>query len=191
VQNPHFLFNTLTSIEALSGSHPDRIPSLIQRLATYLRVQLRPSPTMFTTFGNELDGVKAYLEIEQLRFGDGLETDYDVDPAALGCLVPELILQPLVENAIKHGFRADSNIRLDITARVDRGKLRVDVTNPGKLNYGKTDKEGSSSSGFGIGIANMKQRLRAHFSDQASFRIRQRDGRVVAELVIPERRGAN
>ena len=71
------------------------------------------------------------------------------------------------------------------------GKLRVDVTNPGKLNYGKTDKEGSSSSGFGIGIANMKQRLRAHFSDQASFRIRQRDGRVVAELVIPERRGAN
>jgi|694.fasta_scaffold87758_2 hypothetical protein len=188
--NPHFLFNTLTSIEALSGSHPDRIPSLIQRLATYLRVQLRPSPTMLTTFENELEGVRAYLEIEQLRFGDGLETNYDIDPAALGCFVPELILQPLVENAIKHGFRADSSIRLDITARVDRGMLRVAVTNPGKLNFEKTDEDSSSSSGFGIGMANMKQRLKAHFTDQASFQIRQRDGRVVAELVIPERREA-
>jgi hypothetical protein len=188
--NPHFLFNTLTSIEALSASHPDRIPSLIQRLATYLRLQLRPSPTMFTTFENELEGVRAYLEIEQLRFGDGLETNYDIDPAALGCLVPELILQPLVENAIKHGFRADRDIRLDLKACVDRGMLRVAVTNPGKLNFEKTDEESSSSSGFGIGIANMKQRLKAHFRDQASFRIRQRDGRVVAELVIPERRGA-
>ena len=115
--NPHFLFNTLASIGALSTEAPERIPLLVRNLAAYLRVRLRPDAGETHAFAEEWESIRAYLEIEQIRFSDSLLIRHDVRGEALKARVPEMLVQPLVENAVTHGFREDGVADVCFSAR--------------------------------------------------------------------------
>ena len=175
--NPHFLFNTLTSIEGLARTAPARIPELVSRLSTFLRLRLLGKPT--ATLREELDGALAYLGIEQTRFGDDLEVDCSAEPAALDWSVPELILQPLVENAVKHGMRAGERTRIIIRARVEGDRLVVTVANPAAPSGARPRTEGC-----GVGLENIRRRLTLSRGPESSLSLAEVDGYFVASLVI-------
>ena len=177
--NPHFLFNTLTSVDALARTEPGRVPGLVSRLATFLRLRLRPSETAAVELDHELEAARAYLDIEKVRFGDDLDVAIEIGPGLGGWPVPELILQPLVENAVKHGMRAGGRMQLAVRVRRDGGNLLAEVANTGKLASGEARAQG------GIGLANVRQRLRLTYGDAASLTLSQESGWVVARLVLP------
>lgn len=181
--NPHFLFNTLASVEALSHIAPERIPGLVSRLATFLRLRLVPSPTLTAPFEQELETVRAYLDIEHTRFGDGLTATYDIASDSLSCLMPEFMLQPLAENAVKYGFECDKEVRIHVESRVRLGKLIITIANRGVLTTGNVQ-----ASGLGVGTENIRQRLAMHYGADADFRITQQGETVVARIEIPEER---
>jgi signal transduction histidine kinase len=178
--NPHFLFNTLTSIDALSRSAPARIPELVGKLASFLRLRLLDSKDGRASLRQEMESLRAYLDIERLRFGDALKADFQIAPASLDAMVPELILQPLVENAVKYGFDEDRDVEIRIESAVADGRLCIVVTNPGSLDMG-----GNLDSGFGIGIENIRARLKLYYGDDAKFSIIQDHDHVVARIEIP------
>ncbi len=178
--NPHFLFNTLTSIEELSHEAPSRIPRLVGRLADFLRLRMRPEQSSSITLAQELASVRAYLEIEQVRFEERLAVVYEIEEGAQDCLVPELALMPLVENAVKFGFEDSGSLAIRITARVREGRLVLRVENNGELREGQRKPRGG-----GVGTRNLKARLALNYGEAASFRLAQEGDLVVAEMEIP------
>lgn len=179
--NPHFLFNTLTSIDALSTSAPGRIPELIAKLSTFLRLRLIDSNNGLTKLRNELESLRAYIFIEKMRFGASLSADFKIAPESEDFLLPEMILQPLVENAIKYGFDEDRDVDLLIKSTVASGRLRITVSNPGTLSGGDSDERA-----LRIGLENIRSRLRLYYFGDASFTISELQSRVLATLEIPQ-----
>jgi sensor histidine kinase YesM len=153
--NPHFLFNALNSINALVGSDPEGARRMCERLGDFMRRTLRLGAQEEVTLGEELSLVDGYLAIEQVRFGPRLAVDRVVAADALACLMPPLLLQPLVENAIKHGV-ADrlegGTVRL--TARRAHDALEIALENP-------VDADLRKSSGEGMGLDIVRRRLEA------------------------------
>jgi hypothetical protein len=178
--NPHFLFNTLTSIEALSHFDPARIPQLVSRLATFLRLRLAPSKDGMARFEQELETIRSYLEIEHMRFGDVLKTEYHIDARSLQCAVPELLLQPLVENAVKHGFECDCGIEIEISSMVTDDRLGIVIAN-----RKSPTPTADARPGLGLGLANIRQRLELLYGQRASFSIEDEGCIIVARLDIP------
>lgn len=181
--NPHFLYNTLASIDALSRIAPASVPTLVSRLSTFLRLRLAPSTNHLNSFERELESIRAYLDIERTRFGNALTTAYDIDPAALSWQIPELLLQPLVENAVKYGFEAGTDLDIMIHARIKRDMLFILISNSGSL-YSA----GDTVVRRGIGSSNVRLRLAIHYGSRAVFRLTQEGKNVVAQLVIPAHR---
>ncbi|MEY3227879.1 MAG: hypothetical protein RLZZ536_2498, partial [Planctomycetota bacterium] len=181
---PHFLFNSLNSINALSRIDPGRVPELVERLAQFLRFRLESNQSPFRTLRDEICALKAYVEIEKVRFGDLLSTVFEVRPETESWEVPEMILQPLVENAIKHGFQADECISLTVrsSASSDRGLL-LEVSN--RCPQSGVD---NLNGGFGIGISNTRNRLTQLYGDAAKLDVRQIGNVFTASLLIPCRR---
>ena len=181
---PHFLFNSLNSINALSRIDPGRVPELVERLAQFLRFRLESNQSPFRTLRDEICALKAYVEIEKVRFGDLLSTVFEVRPETESWEVPEMILQPLVENAIKHGFQADECISLTVrsSASSDRGLL-LEVSN-------RCPRSGvdNLNGGFGIGISNTRNRLTQLYGHAAKLDVRQIGNVFTASLLIPCRR---
>jgi hypothetical protein len=175
--NPHFLYNTLTSIDALSRSAPHLVPSLVSKLSTFLRLRLEPSADRLASLGQELDAVRSFLDIERVRFGDALVATYDIDPQSLDCRVPEFILQPLVENAVKYGFENDEDAKIHLESKMHHDQLVITVTNHGLLS--------ESAGGLGVGTENIRQRLALHYGEDAKFQINQVRDQVVVRLQIP------
>ncbi len=176
--NPHFLFNTLTSIEELSHEAPSRIPRLVRRLADFLRLRLEPESSIRLV--QEIESVRAYLDIEQVRFEERLKVVYDIDADAEACLVPELVLMPLVENAIKFGFLDSETLEICIAARIHKRKLILRVKNNGSL-----QRDRKQPRGAGVGTQNLRARLSLKYGDAAKFNLEQKDGFVIAEVEIP------
>ncbi len=187
---PHFLFNSLHTLSALilQGDSTEAI-RMTRRLSDLLRRALRAGESAEHSLGEELDLVREYLAIQQVRFEDRLDVRQEIDPAAADALVPALLLQPLVENAIRHGIEADPEARL-VELRVefeerDRPRLRLVVRNEGP------PLGGSSRTGAGLGLENTRGRLRAMYGDEAGLEIGNAEGGgVVIEVVIPYRRVA-
>jgi len=177
--NPHFLFNALTSIDALSRSAPHQVSDLVCKLATFLRPRLLDSKSGLASLRQEIESLRAYLDIEHLRFGEGLNARFIIQPEALEWMVPELILHPLVEYAVKFGFDENRNIEILIECTVLDGRLMIKFTNPGNL-----DADTNPESGLHIGIENIRARLKLHFGDDARFHIIQEQGLVIATLMI-------
>ena len=151
--NPHFLFNSLNSINALVGSDPEGARRMCEGLGDILRRTLALGARDEVSLGEELALVERYLGIEQVRFGDRLRVERAVDPDAAVCRVPPLLLQPLVENAIKHGIQDCVNggvIRIE--AQRAGGALRVAVENP-------VDPDAPVRRGEGVGLQNVRRRL--------------------------------
>jgi LytS/YehU family sensor histidine kinase len=180
--NPHFLFNILNSIAALSKQAPDKISGLIQELSRYLRSTLTDGDSGFVPLGQELETVGSYLKLEKVRFEEDLVVDIVTPPEAGKALVPELLLQPLVENAIKYGRRT-STLPLQVAVRclLREGRLELQVANTGKWVSGQDDPEGKS----GIGLANLRKRLELLFPGDHGLAIEEKEGWVVVRIDLP------
>lgn len=165
--HPHFLFNTLHSIAELVHENPALAEQLILRLAGLLREVLKTPVRQEVPLADELAFIRSYLEIEQMRLGERLTVEWDVDEAALAAQVPSLVLQPLVENAIRHGIAALARPgRLSIRARLADGFLRLQVrdTGPG------LSAETAATEG-GIGLANTGDRLKSLYGTNQRFEL--------------------
>lgn len=180
--NPHFLLNTLNSIDALSYDEPRKIPDLVQRLAAFLRRSLVASGTARPTLGEEVAAIRNYLEIEQVRYADRLTVEYAVSEEAAQARLPEFLLQPLVENALKHGFKSRTALTLRLVGFVASGVLCVRVENMGQLAAPDLMRGRP-----GVGVENVRLRLNLLYGEAASCELRQVDGWVHAEIRLPLR----
>jgi two-component system, LytTR family, sensor kinase len=159
--NPHFLFNTLNSLSSLvMHGRRDEAESVIMNLASFYRSSLSGDPSGDVSLADEIAGQQLYLDIESVRFPDRLQVAIRLPDHLKSAAVPGLILQPLVENAIKHGVsRTSQPVIVSITAEKVEGKLEVRVSDTAPV--------GNSPSGFGVGLANVRDRLAARFGDDA------------------------
>jgi len=178
--NPHFLFNSLHSISALMHQNVEAADRMIARLSDLLRAALDNSETQEVTLRQELEFVRRFLEIEQIRFGDRLSVKVDVPPDALNALVPNLILQPLVENAIRHGIEPHSKPGLiELRAVHADGILTLDVSDNGHGLAGNQTEEG-------VGLTNTRARLRTLYGEAYGFEMRSVAGSgLLVRLTIP------
>ena len=191
--NPHFLFNALTTIGYLIQVAPGRAQTTLLRLTSLLRGVLRRSTTEFSRLGDEIALVRAYLEIEEARFEERLRVHIDVDPGLDDVLIPSLLLQPLVENAVKHGIAPlAAGGEVTVAARASepdaegRGRLTLTVRDSGVGYVAGTP--AAAAPGEGLGLANVAQRLRAHFGDDASLGVDGTPGAgTVVQLQLPVR----
>jgi signal transduction histidine kinase len=163
--HPHFLFNTLNSIAALLHKDVEAADRMIARLGDFLRLTLKSSDAPIVDFQQELEFLKCYLDIEHIRFQDRLTVDLDIDPNALTAMVPNLILQPIVENAVKHGVaRQTYPGHIVIRARREGERLIMRVEDNGAGLKAK-------SNGSGIGISNTRARLEQFYGRDFSFQV--------------------
>jgi signal transduction histidine kinase len=197
--NPHFLFNALTTVGYLIQTSPDRALDTLMRLTSLLRGVLRHSGGEFSTLGEEIELIESYLEIERTRFEDRLRVMVDVPTSLRALRIPALLIQPLVENAIKHGItpqrtggevvilaRMASRIAYE-GGNVDRpladDRLQIWVRDTGA---GASEIALAHGRKRGVGLANVEQRIRRHFGEAATFSIRSAPGvGTTVELSLP------
>jgi two-component system, LytTR family, sensor kinase len=180
--NPHFLFNTLHAISSLMHRDVEEADRMLIRLSDLLRRALDSSGTQEVTLRKELEFLRNYLEIEQTRFGDRLEVQFNAPPETLNALVPNLLLQPLVENAIKHGIEPHARVgRIEVVAeRINDALVLTVRDNGGGLGQGK--------GGTGIGLTNTRARLEQLYGTEHRFRVSNRaTGGVEVVVHIPAR----
>jgi two-component sensor histidine kinase len=177
--NPHFLFNSLNSISALATIDGERAREMCLKLSEFLRATLQMGDRETIPLAEELSLVRTYLEIERIRFGRRLQIEELSDAPCQACLVPSLLIQPLVENAIKHGI---SGLVEGGTVRVEtqctNGQLTIRVTNP-------FDPDSPPARRSGVGLANIRQRLRVRYADQAKLEARVDQQQYRAEIRLP------
>jgi len=181
--NPHFLFNSLHSISALIHQNADAADRMIVRLSDLLRAALESSDTQEVSLQEELGILQRYLEIEKIRFGDRLTVKTEVGPDALDAQVPNLILQPLVENAIRHGIepRAKPGC-IELRAHREAGVLTLEVCDNGA---GLPDQAPSAE---GVGLSNTRARLQTLYGEAHGFELRAApEGGLLVRLTIPYR----
>jgi sensor histidine kinase YesM len=180
--NPHFIFNSLNSLRALIDEDPARARKAVTQLANLLRYSLQSGQAETVPFEDELEVVNDYLALEQVRHEERLRLRLDIAPEALHMRIPPMLLQTLVENAVKYGIspRPEGG-EISIIASSSGGALRIQVSNPGAI---PTDGRESST---GVGLRNAAERLRLIFGERATLRLRSdhHPGQVVAEAVIP------
>ena len=181
--NPHFLFNSLHSISALMHQDVDAADRMIVRLSDLLRAALDNSGAQEVTLRNELKFLQSYLEIEKIRFGSRLTVQTDVPSDLLEARVPNLILQPLIENAIRHGIEPHAKPgRIELCAHLVNGDLTLEVCDNGA---GVGD---AASVSEGIGLSNTRARLRTLYGDAHRFELGNRpEGGLRVRLTIPLR----
>lgn len=176
---PHFLFNTLNSIASLIDSRPADAERVVEDLAELMRGNLQDNQRI-ATVADELRICELYLGIEQLRLGERLQILWDVDPQALDKVMPSLILQPLVENAVYHGISqipAGGTIR--VAVKVGGGRISVTVENP-------APQQPRRSGGHHIALENISQRLQALYGSEGRLEVSRPDGGYRIELVYPQ-----
>lgn len=178
--NPHFLFNTLNAITTLVDTDPRGVRRMIARLGDLLRHTLEETDEQEVTLAREIELLRRYLDIMEVRFQGGLEVKIEIDPTLTDALVPNLILQPLVENAFKHGLSGlEKGGRVEIRARRDGDDVLLTVRDNGP---------GPAPNEHGVGISNTLARLQQLYGDNQSFALRAAGGDssgAVAEVRLP------
>jgi two-component system sensor histidine kinase AlgZ len=180
--NPHFLFNSLNSITALTAVDPARAREMCIRLSDFLRKTLGLGERESISWREELELSRIYLEVEQIRFGSRLRVEMDVDDACSDCMIPPLLLQPLIENAVKHGIATlvDGGT-IKVEGRVIGGQLEVRIENG-------FDPESPTPRRSGLGLRNVRSRLETRFGSAASLTAHAGDNQFRAEMSVPCRR---
>ena len=183
--NPHFLFNTLNSISTLVLlKQTERANAMLSRLSSFLRYTLANEPTAQVTLAQEVETLKLYLEIEKMRFEDRLRPIFDIDARVEKARLPSLLLQPLVENAIKYAVTPqEEGAEICVTARLagDRVQIGVSDTGPGLI-----DRPVRPSLSTGVGLANIRDRLVQAFGPDQKFETRSASsGGFAVEIEIP------
>ncbi|MFQ5754198.1 MAG: sensor histidine kinase, partial [bacterium] len=161
--NPHFLFNALNSVNALMAKAPEKARTMNAKLAQLLRFSLEGYEKKFVTLKQELDFIRDYLDIEKVRFGPKLQVHEEIDAKVLDTKVPSMLLQPIVENAIKHGIsRQAKGGELKIQIFPENGLLNLEISNTGKV---VSDETLSTLFDKGIGLKNTNERLKRIYGD--------------------------
>jgi two-component system LytT family sensor kinase len=177
--NPHFLFNALNSIRASIDEDAARAKQMITQLSEFLRFSLLNESAKKISLHEELEAVKNYLAIEKIRFENKLEINFEIEKRAEDFKVPSFLLNPLVENAVKHGLTTSAKpLKINISASVSGEKLILEVSNSGKLNGDSND------SGTKIGLKNVRERLEKLFGERGRFELRQDGDFVKARVEI-------
>lgn len=177
--NPHFLFNSLHSISALTSVDATRAREMCIRLSDFLRSSLGLGEKESITLSEELSLTRSYLDVEQVRFGSRLTVEQDIEDSCRECLVPPLLLQPLVENAVKHGVATLLDgcvVRLE--ARRPAGNLSIMIENA-------FDPDGPPRQRNGLGLRNVKQRLQVRYGEAAAIEIDVEGNRYRVRLSLP------
>jgi two-component system LytT family sensor kinase len=182
--NPHFLFNTLNSVSSLIRTNPEQARVMILKLSRILRRLLRKHEHL-SPLRDELDFIDDYLSIEQIRYGGKLRFEKHIEPRALDVLVPSMLLQPLVENCIKHGLSGKvEGGTIVLRARRERSRLYVSVEDDGA---GISQDRLSNLMGSGIGVNNVNERLKVLFGEEGLLRIESEEGKGTrVEIQVPE-----
>jgi two-component system, LytTR family, sensor kinase len=176
--NPHFIFNALNSIRALVDENPGRARTAITELSNILRSSMQAEKAETTPLEKELNIVKDYLALEHIRFEDRLKVEYEIDEDTLDQPVPPMMLQTLVENAIKHGISKQvEGGSIKIISDFRNNKHELIVQNTGKLN--------GTYNQDGFGLASTTNRLKLLYGSKASFQISDRNGNVEAKVLMP------
>ena len=181
--NPHFLFNCLNTIRGMISENPAQAQDMVTRLANIFRYNLQQHNVHTAPLAQEIEIVSDYLALEAIRFEDRLRVSISIDPEAANAPVPAMLLQTLVENALKHGL---SNLpdggELWIRASMRNDELVIAVENTGVIVDGKP---GSKANTTQVGLKNARERLRLIYGDRASLSLTNGDGRVAATVLIP------
>jgi histidine kinase/histidine kinase/DNA gyrase B/HSP90-like ATPase len=183
---PHFLFNTLANVQELVAAGSPQAPRVLESLIAYLRAAVPRLHEPTTTLGQELQLVRAYLELMQMRMPDRLQFSLEIDETAAGLLCPPMTLLTLVENAVRHGIDpSEEGGRIDIVARARGGRVLVRVADTGVGLH-------PASGGLGTGLSTLRERLQLAFGNDAQLRLSEvQPHGVCAELDFPVRRGAS
>ncbi len=184
--NPHFLFNTLNSIASLVRSQPELARELTVKLANILRALLRDHDT-FVPLRDELKFTDDYLDIEVVRFGaDKLRVEKEIDPQTLEVMVPSILLQPLIENSIKHGLEPRIHGgTVTLRSRLEGQRVLIEVADDG-VGMGPRPASALRRTGAGIGMKNVRERLEVLFGNDAQFKVTSSPGRgTLVAIEIP------
>lgn len=178
---PHFLFNSLNSISALTGTQPEKARHMIQQLSDFLRGTLRKDDQQWSSLKEELEYLQLYLDIEKVRFGYRLQTEINCEEAAMEMKLPSLLLQPVVENAIKFGlYDTVGSVTIGIYAKKAANVLQVTIQNP-------FDPETSQPlQGTGFGLASIKRRLFLLFARNDLLQTETNNDLFITKLSIPQ-----
>lgn len=178
---PHFLFNSLNSINALIGSKPAEARMMVQQLSSFLRSTLKKENNQWVTLAEELEQVELYLAIEKVRFGNRLQTLVKTEEGTMECKLPVLLLQPLVENAIKFGlYGTVGDTMIEVHASVINGQLLLAVFNP----YDKDSVPEEKGTGFGL--ASVKRRLYLLFGRNDMVETETTGNQFIVSVTIPQ-----
>ncbi len=177
--NPHFLFNSLNSISSLTITNPDKARLMVIKLSDFMRYALSRKDEQPVTLQSELENIRLYLEIEKVRFGERLCIEEEVDPGCLNVKIPVMILQPLYENAIKHGVY-ESTEKVTITTSVSSAKEYIEISI--RNNYDPTV---IAALGTGTGLSNVSRRLELLYGKKAKLLTEKQNGIFTVTLFIP------
>ena len=177
--NSHFLFNSLNSLSALTTINPKKAKVMIQKLADFLRYTLPNNEKQKNKLGEELRNIKLYLEIEKIRFEDKFEYVEKINEECKQIEVPNMILQPLIENAIKHAvYETLDKVTITLTCTQENEFLKINLTN----NY---DKETKTNKGSGIGLKNIEGRLELLYGRDNLLKVKKTDNTFSVSMYIP------
>ena len=178
---PHFLFNSLNSINALIGSQPEKARSMVQQLSDFLRGTVKKDDSQLVPLFEELQQLRLYLDIEKVRFGHRLDTQMDSDNASLSCKLPPLLIQPVVENAIKFGlYDTVGETVIKIKTSVEQSQLVIEVENPFDA------ATSSPRQGTGFGLSSLQRRLYLLYARNDLLTTRQNDNTFTTQIRIPQ-----
>jgi sensor histidine kinase YesM len=178
--NPHFLFNSLNSISSLTMTQPEKAQEMIIKLSEFLRYTTTNKDERLTTLDDELHNITRYLDIEKIRFGKRMKVLQSVDESCLRLKLPGLILQPLLENSVKYGvYESIDESVIEIICSCNSSALSVVVRN-------QWDPEFQTNKGEGIGIKNIRSRLRIIYNRDDLFKIRKEAGTFEVNIVFPQ-----
>jgi LytS/YehU family sensor histidine kinase len=177
--DPHFLFNALNTVAVEIPDNPEAALEMTHRIAACLRYSLDPQTRPVCPLSDEIEAVRAYVRIQELRFEDRLRCTVELDPRASAVPVPHLIVQGLVENAVKHGLRTSAGpLEIRVAARrLDDDAVAIEVTNPGRLGPRTDDRPA-------VGLANTHRRLELHYPARHELALAQEGETVMARLVL-------
>jgi sensor histidine kinase YesM len=178
---PHFLFNSLNSISALTSSDPEKARNMIHQLSDFLRGTLKKDEHQMNTLEEELQHLQLYLEIEKVRFGYRLQTEINCSDDSLKYKLPALLLQPVVENAIKFGlYDTIGEVLIKLDASIQQNNLKVTVQNPFDPEISQSQK------GTGFGLSSIQRRLFLLFARKDLLKIKKEDDHFITTILIPQ-----
>jgi two-component system, LytTR family, sensor kinase len=177
--NPHFLFNSLNSISSLTVTDPEKARNMVVKLSDFMRYALSRKDEQPVSLRSEMENIRLYLDIEKVRFEDKLTTRENIDPECLNVKIPVMLLQPLYENAVKHGvYESTESVRIVTIAAIVNGYLEITISN----NY---DPGMSPAKGTGTGLLNVTRRLELSYKDNASLTTKKENGIYTVKIFVP------